>query len=180
MRGRGAQPPKKILEHRHMYTCVWWPTQLPACSVPVCPWPALALGMRGRPGCGGGGVYAARAHPGLMHAPRCGAGVRASCMPNPSWARSNQQQAWHAGCGLPAALAVWGLRRLPACFLSGPGPAALRMDARCKMNGYVYVCVLCCRKCMVHVCVLSVISYNLASTDAGLITERISRSTVST
>ena len=32
---------------------------------------------------------------------------------------------------------------------------------------------------MVHVCVLSVISYNAASTDAGLITERISRSTVS-
>ena len=54
------------------------------------------------------------------------------------------------------------------------------MDARCKINGYVYVCVLCLRKCMVHVCVLSVISYNAASTDAGLITERISRSTVST
>ena len=53
------------------------------------------------------------------------------------------------------------------------------MDARCKVNGYVYVCVLCSRECMVHVCVLSVISYNAASTDAGLITERMSRSTVS-
>ena len=153
-----------------------------ACSLSSC----MCLARLGPGGVGENGIlrlHAAHAHhpPACRSRPRC-CSVRASCSIAAGPGHTSSRPGLPAVAWMPPWLSggCAGCLGLPACFLSGPGPAALRMPACCKINGCVHVCVMCSRKHMVHVCMLCMISYHVASADAELITKGNSRSTVST